>query len=123
MPVQPDLEYHRYLAAGRFMLPADRNGAPFFPPRATVPRTASADVTWVEASGRGMVYSATTVHKRPPEASYNISLVELEEGPRMMSRVEGINPQDVRIGMAVIARIRTQSEGDPYIIFEPDTAA
>lgn len=105
------------------MLPADSHGTPFYPPRAVVPGTASSEVTWVEASGRGTVYSATTIHKRAPEPSYNVALVDLAEGPRMMSRVEGIDPAEVSIGMAVVARIRVPGEGDPYVVFEPEERA
>jgi uncharacterized protein len=120
MPIQPDKEFQEHLAAGRFMLPADGEGRPFFPPRAVVPGTASTDVSWIEASGRGTVYSATTVYKKPPEPSYDVALIDLAEGPRMMSRVEGVDPAEVRIGMAVVARIRMPDEGDAYIVFEPE---
>jgi uncharacterized protein len=120
MPIQPDKEFQAHLAAGRFMLPADGEGRPFFPPRAVAPGTASTDVRWIEASGRGTVYSATTVYKKPPEPSYDVALIDLAEGPRMMSRVEGVDPAEVRIGMAVVARIRMPDEGDAYIVFEPE---
>jgi uncharacterized OB-fold protein len=52
---------------------------------------------------RGVVYSTTTVHGR--EGTHNVCLVDLEGGVRMMSTVVGIDPDDVRIGMAVIARV------------------
>lgn len=119
MPILPDREYHAHLAEGRFMLPADPAGVPFYPPRATVPGTGSTDVTWIEASGRGTVYAATTVHKRPPEIGYNVALIDLAEGPRMMSRVEGIDAVAVRIGMAVQARIATSEAGEPFVVFDP----
>jgi uncharacterized protein len=120
MPIQPDLEYYAHLASGRFMLPADNFGKPFFPPRATVPGTASEKVHWVEASGRGTIYSATTVHRKPPEENYNVALIELVEGPRMMSRVEDIDPADVRIGMPVVVRIITPEPGTPFVVFIPE---
>ena len=50
----------------------------------------------------GVVYSTTTVHAR--EGAYNVCLVDLDDGGRMMSTVVGIDPDDVRIGMAVRAR-------------------
>lgn len=123
MPVQPDLDYHAHLAKGRFMLPADSDGVPFYPPRAVVPGTAADTVRWITASGRGTVYSSTTVYKRAPEPSYNVALVDLAEGPRMMSRIEGVDPADVRIGMAVTAHIRTNEAGEPFIVFEPEASA
>ena len=120
MPIQPDIEWHRHLAEGRFMLCADAaTGTPFYPPRAVVPGKGTEDVVWVPASGRGTVYSATTVYKRPPEANYNVALVDLAEGPRMMSRIEGIAPAEVAIGMAVVARIERPADGDPFVVFTP----
>jgi uncharacterized OB-fold protein len=54
------------------------------------------------SAGHGVVYSTTTVHAR--EERYNVALVDLDEGFRVMSEVVGIAPDDVRIGMAVRAR-------------------
>jgi uncharacterized protein len=67
------------------------------------------------------VYSVTVVRKRPPEQDYNVALIDLQEGPRMMSRVEGIAPADVRIGMQVQAKVVQQDE-QPLLVFEPVTA-
>ena len=50
----------------------------------------------------GVVYSTTTVHDR--DGDYNVCLVDIEDGTRMMSTVVGIAPGDVRIGMRVRAR-------------------
>ncbi|MEP6874803.1 MAG: OB-fold domain-containing protein, partial [Burkholderiales bacterium] len=52
---------------------------------------------------------------------YNVVLVDLDEGVRMMSRVEGLKPEDVRIGMRVQARVRTEGE-TPLVVFEPVAA-
>jgi len=117
--IHPDAEFQRFLAEGRFMIQRSRNdGAYVFYPRVVAPGTGARDLEWVEASGRGTVYSTTVVRKKPPEPSYNVALIDLEEGPRMMSRVEGIAPEEVRIGMAVSARIVTQDDG-PVVVFVP----
>ena len=50
----------------------------------------------------GVVYSTTTVHRR--EGTHNVALVDLQDGSRMMSEVVGVDPDAVRIGMAVRAR-------------------
>lgn len=55
---------------------------------------------------RGVIYATTVVH-RPDEDPYNVCLVDLDEGARVMGRVESIAPQDVTIGLRVQAR-----EGD-----------
>lgn len=76
-----------------------------FYPRDFCPLCFSFDVDWVKASGRGIIYSFTTCH-RPAQhfendAPYNIVLVELEEGVRMMSTIVNFPNDDLRIGMAV----------------------
>ncbi len=118
LPVtHPDVEFRAFLTEGRFMIQRSRSsGAHVFYPRVIAPGTGARDLEWVEASGRGVVYSTTVVRKRPPEPSYNVALIDLAEGPRMMSRVEGIDPAAVTIGSAVQARIIDQ-DGEPVVVF------
>jgi uncharacterized OB-fold protein len=114
----PDQQYQAHLAAGRFMIQRGvKTGRMVFYPRAVAPGTAE-DLEWVEASGRGTVYSATCVRKRPPEADINIALIDLDEGPRMMSRVEGLPADTVPIGLKVKARIVAHEEGH-IVVFDP----
>jgi len=109
--IRPEQEYFEHLAQGRFMLQRSRvSGKYFFYPRVAEPMTGARDLEWVEASGRGTVYATTVVRTKPPLRPYNVALVDLEEGPRIMSRVEGIAPDEVRIGMMVRARIGKQDE-------------
>lgn len=61
---------------------------------------------WVEASGRGVVYSFTVIRQnKSPEfrddVPYNVALIQLEEGPRMMSSVVDIAPGDLRVDLPV----------------------
>ena len=88
-----------------------------FYPRVAAPRSGVRDLEWVEASGRGTVYSTTVQRSKPPAPDINVALIELEEGPRMLSRVVGASPADVKIGMAVNARI-VEEESGPFIVFE-----
>ena len=114
----PDAEFRAFLSAGRFMIQRSKStGAHVFYPRAVAPGTGARDLEWIEASGRGVVYSTTVVRKRPPEPSYNVALIDLAEGVRMMSRVEGIDPAAVTIGAAVQARIIDQ-DGEPVVVFD-----
>lgn len=117
----PDRAFFDYLRQGRFMIQrATSDGRHVFYPRAVAPGD-GAPLEWVEASGLGCVYSTTIVRKKPPEPSYNVALIDLAEGPRMMSRVEGVAPENVKIGMAVKARIDTSGE-EPFIVFTPADA-
>lgn len=116
--LQPEKEYFAFLAEGRFMIQRSRSsGEHVFYPRVAAPRTGALDLDWVPASGDGVVHATTVVRRKPPEPAFNVALVQLAEGPRMMSRVEGVAPQDVRIGMAVRARIDTV-DGKPLVVFD-----
>jgi uncharacterized protein len=116
---RPEEEFFAFLAEGRFMLQRSReSGRFFFYPRVAEPLTGCTDLEWTEARGRGTVYSTTVVRQKPPTPSYNLALIDLEEGPRLMSRVEGLAPEQVRIGMSVKARIIREND-KPLLVFEP----
>ncbi len=90
-----------------------------YPPRALCPHCGSLDLEAGEASGRGTVYSTTVVRRKPERGGdYNVVLVDLEEGPRMMSRVDGIAPDKVQIGMEVTARVIARDDGN-VVVFVP----
>jgi hypothetical protein len=67
---------------------------PYFPPRPFCPRPdcASGDVEWFKASGRASLFSYVIHHRSIPgfEAPYAIAVVELDEGPRLMTNIVGI---------------------------------
>jgi uncharacterized OB-fold protein len=108
----PEKIFDDFLRAGRFMLQRDRrtNRYVFYPRYATV-QAEPEDLEWVEASGRGTVYATTVMRERPERGgNYNIAIVELAEGPRLMSTVEDLAPENVRIGMDVVAHIETAGD-------------
>jgi uncharacterized OB-fold protein len=112
----PDAQYLAYLAEGRFMIQQAESGVYVFPPRLFAPGSGEA-VKWVEPSGLGTVYSTTTISRKPPAEPYNVSIVELDEGPRLLSRVTG-RLNDVRIGQRVEAFIG-EEDGAPILLFRP----
>lgn len=113
----PAAEWDAALAEGRFLIQQPVGGGKaVFPPRAFAPG-AGADLEWVEASGHGTVYSATWIQRKPPEPPYNVVLVDLAEGARLMGRVEGVTPETLAIGMAVRARIIAGET--PVLVFDP----
>ena len=61
--------------------------------------------------------------RRKPEAGgdYDVSLVDLDEGVRMMSRVEGVPPAEVKIGMRVRAKI-INNNGAGLVVFAAEEA-
>lgn len=118
--IHPEQEYLAHLAAGRFMLQRSAStGTYVFYPRIVEPGSGATDLEWVEVSGRGVVYSTTIVRQKPPALDYNVALVELAEGPRMLSRVDDIPPAEVKIGLHVRARI-VQEAGTPVLVFVPE---
>ncbi len=118
--LRPETDYLAFLQQGRFMLLRSKtSGAFIFYPRVIEPGTGSTELEWVEASGLGTVYATTVVRKKIPSDNYNVALIDLAEGPRMMSRVEGVSPAQVRIGLRVRARV-VQGEEQAFVVFEPD---
>ena len=116
----PEKVFRDHLAEGRFMIQRSAaTGLHVFFPRVVVPGTGEADLEWVEASGEGAVYATTVTRRRAEQGGdYNIALIDLAEGPRMMSRVVGIPPEAVTIGMKVRAKI-DELNGAPAVLFEP----
>jgi uncharacterized protein len=86
--LHPEADFQQHLAQGRFMLLRScTSGAFVHPPRVAVPGSGDTDLQWVPASGRGSVYSSTTVRCKPPAADYNVALIDLAEGtdgPRLV---------------------------------------
>ena len=116
----PEAQFRAFLAEGRFMIQRSRSsGAHVFYPRVIAPGTGTADLEWIEASGDGVVYATTCNRVRPEKGSdYNVALIDLAEGPRMMARVEGVPPDQVKIGMKVTARI-SELAGAPAVVWTP----
>ncbi|UUX95204.1 Zn-ribbon domain-containing OB-fold protein [Aquabacterium sp. J223] len=108
------------LDEGRFLIQrcsaCDR--AVFFP-RELCPHCGSTALARQAPAGTGTVVAVTTVRRRPEDGGdLNVSLVDLDEGVCLMSRVEGLAPDDVRIGLKVRARV-VQHDGRGLLVFDP----
>jgi uncharacterized OB-fold protein len=95
------------LAEGRFLVQkCDDCGQHIYFPREVCPHCGSDAVQFISPSGQGTVYAVTTVRRKPADGGdYNVSLIDLDEGPRLMSRVDNLKPDDVKIGQRVSARV------------------
>ncbi len=92
---------------GRLDIPlCNACGKHHFYPRAICPHCYSSDLKFDTVSGRGTVHTYT-IARRPAgpaysdEVPYVVALIDLEEGPRMMSRIETDDPESVRIDAPV----------------------
>ena len=90
-----------------------------FYPRVIAPKTGAADLEWRVSKGLGTVYATTVVHPQKGD-TYNVVLIDMDEGWRLMSRVEDISPTAVKIGMRVKFRVHpAEGEEPPYPVFTP----
>jgi uncharacterized OB-fold protein len=82
-------------------------GAYVFYPRGVCPSCLGADLEWRRVSGRGHLHTFTVVHRGqkgfPLGPPYVLAIVELDEGPRMMTNLVGVEPDPAKleIGMPV----------------------
>jgi uncharacterized protein len=98
-------------------------GRAVFYPRVIAPETGAADLEWRVSQGLGTVHATTVVHPRQGDP-YNVCLVDVDEGFRMMSRVEEVPAAAVKIGMRVKFRVHTPvGDEDPYPVFTPAEGA
>ena len=75
---------------------------------------------WKDVSGKGTVHTFITVHQKYFPAfydliPYNVSVIELAEGPRLVANVVNIAPNDIEIGMSVHAK--PAAVGDRVALF------
>jgi uncharacterized protein len=94
------------------------------PPLPRCPHCHSADPGWRDVSGDGTVYTYTVV-RHPTHFAftdkipYVLAIVELAEGPRLVTAITGCAPGEVRAGLPVRAVFRDVAEGVTLPYFEP----
>jgi uncharacterized OB-fold protein len=96
----------------------------YFPPRPFCPACASRDVVDFAASGRGTLYSYVINHRpRPdwPQEPHSVALVELEEGPRMISNIVDVEqtPDALQLDMALEVTFEQLSDEIWLPVFRP----
>ncbi|WP_338672106.1 Zn-ribbon domain-containing OB-fold protein [Streptomyces sp. SCSIO 30461] len=99
-------------------------------PREFCPHCWSEDVGWERAEGRATLYTWSVVHRNdlPPfadRAPYAAAVVDLAEGPRMMTEVVDCPETDLRVGMDLEVAFRKEGDGTEGIavpVFRPSRA-
>jgi uncharacterized OB-fold protein len=88
----------------------------FFYPRTSCPSCGSSQVEWIKASGRARLHTYVINHRPAPgfeeDAPYAIAVVELEEGPRMMTNIVGIanTPENLVLDMELVVQFAARGE-------------
>ncbi|MFO1286215.1 MAG: OB-fold domain-containing protein [Rubrivivax sp.] len=115
----PLAQYRSFLERGQLGYQLDEDGRALFFPRVAAPAGYRGALRWAASAGLGTVYATTWIAPKG-EAPYNVALVDMDEGFRLMSRVEGIAPSAVTIGLRVKMRAHPAAgDDDPYPVFVP----
>jgi uncharacterized OB-fold protein len=104
----------------QWCVPCDRS---VFYPREVCPHCLGADLEWRPASGRASLYSFTVDHLSPDpsggDGPFAVALVELAEGPRLMTNVVGHPLDQLTVGMPLQVAWEPLSDGRHFPVFEP----
>jgi len=96
--------------------------AHYFPPRPFCPTCLSGDVVWEAVSGRGTLHTYVINHRAAPgfEAPYAIAVVQLDEGPRMMSNIVGVDPTPEALVLDMALQVSFETRGEIQLpVFRP----
>jgi uncharacterized OB-fold protein len=123
-PTGIQAQHQQALDEGRFLI--QQCGAcsrHVYFPRELCPHCGALAPVWVAPAGSGTVAAVTTVRRKAElGGDYNVCLVDLDEGVRLMSRVEGMASTAVQVGLRVRARVAQQA-GHGLVVFDAEVAA
>jgi uncharacterized OB-fold protein len=92
------------------------------PPRYRCAACGSAEFAWDLASGRARVFSWTITH-RPVDPAfvppYAVVVAELDEGPRLVGNLDGIEPSELRLDLPVMVELVAASDTIGLVTFRP----
>ncbi len=113
-------------AAGELRLQRCRGcTTPYFPPQPFCPACGGGDVEVVRASGRGSLYSYVVTHRAAPgfTTPYVIAVVELAEGPRVLTNLVGVEPDPEVLPIDLPVEVVYETIGDVTLpMFRPVAA-
>jgi len=120
-PTGLNAELYAFWAQGQLRLQrCTRCRAWRHPPRYRCAACGSAEVSWELASGRGHVFSWTITHRAVDpafEPPYAIVVVELEEGPRLVGSLAGIENSELRLDLPVVVELEAASDTIRLVTF------
>jgi uncharacterized OB-fold protein len=112
---------------GRLILQrCGETGQCFFPPAPVSPFTGRSEWEWITASGRGELWSFVVFHQgyfsgMKDELPYPVAMVKLDEGPYLLTNLDGMNAVEARIGMRLAVRFPGGPDGFLLPQFGPET--
>jgi len=130
-----DISYERFLNEEKLMgSRCKKCGALFAPPRPICIKCYSTEMEWAQMKGKGKLAAFTCIAVGPPfmvaegydrKNPYCSGVVELEEGVRVVARIEGVDtnkPETIKIGTPVTVRFLHRGEGEnlrTFLAFRP----
>jgi uncharacterized OB-fold protein len=130
-----DISYEQFLNEGKLMgSRCKKCGALFVPPRSICIKCYATEMEWVEMKGKGKLAAFTCISVGPPfmiaegydrKRPYCSGVVELEEGTRVVARIEGVDaskPETIKIGAPFQVEFLHRGEGDnltTFLAFKP----
>ena len=127
-PITPECRpYWEGARDGKLMIPKCRAcGKPFMYPRVACPFCASREIGWVQATGRGRLFSFEIAHQILNKAfkvktPVVLAMVELEEGPRLLTNLIGVapDPKQIRCDMPVAVCFEKLTDEISLPMFRP----
>ena len=121
-PAPPvNVEYEEFWSKandGKLLLPRCMDTNQFFwYPRKISPFTLSANVEWVEAAGKGVIYTFSVMRRADPQ--YVIAYVRLVEGITMMTNIVECDPDSLEVGQPVELLMKEAENGQKVPVFRP----
>jgi uncharacterized OB-fold protein len=130
-----DISYERFLSEDKLMgSTCQKCGSLFVPPRSICIKCHSPEMKWTEMRGKGRLAAFTSIAIGPPfmmsegfdrKHPYVSGVVDLEEGARVVGRIEGVDgtrPETIRIGIPLKVEFLHRGEGansTTFLAFRP----
>ena len=122
-PVGLNAEFYAFLAQGELRVQrCDACGTWRHPPRHRCAACGSADAHWATPAGRGRLFTWTVTHRAVDPAftpPYAIVVVELDEGPRLVGNVRGLEPSELALDLPVVVEIERVTAEIGLLWFRP----
>jgi hypothetical protein len=122
-PVGLNAEFYEFLARGELRLQrCDGCGRWRHPPRVLCAECGSEAYSWQPAAGTGRLFSWTVTHRPIDpafEVPYVVAVVELDEGPRLVGNLTGVEPAALRLDLPVVVDVEPVTDTVGLVSFHP----